>query len=107
MNRPSRLLGSAIVTGWSGPMEYMTPEVGWLIDYAMVPATSFTEKVYKEECGDWAEPSKDHLVKLMRYAYEHQDEVKEKGKAAAKYVQENWLWEQKIPMFIEALEKHL
>lgn len=97
----------AIVTGWSGPMEYMTPEIGWLIDYQMAPATSFTDKVYKEECGNWAEPSKDHLVKLMRYAFEHQDEVKKKGAAAAKYVQENWLWEQKIHMYIEALEKHL
>lgn len=97
----------AIVTGWSGPMEYMTPEVGWLIDHAMVPAIPFTKDVYKEECGDWAEPSKAHLVQLLRYAYEHQQEVKEKGAAAAKYVQDNWLWKDKIGMFHEALDKFL
>ena len=97
----------AIVTNWSGPCEYMNSDVGWLLDYTLVPAKDFTETVYKEECGNWAEPSFDQLVQIMRYAYEHRDEVKQKGKAAAKYVRENWTWKKKIPMFHEALEKHL
>ncbi len=97
----------AIVTGWSGPMEYMTPEVGWTIDYTMTPAKAFTDHVYHEECGDWAEPSYAHLRALMRYAYERRDEVQQKGYAAAKHVQDTWLWEKKIHMFHEALAKHL
>lgn len=97
----------AIVTGWSGPLEYMTPEVGWLINHTMVPAKDFSETVYKEDCGEWAEPSLDHLIELMRYAYEHQDEVKAKGKAAAEHVRNNWLWEHKIGMFHEVLNKYL
>lgn len=97
----------AIVTGWSGPLEYMTPEIGWLIDHTFSRATAFTEEVYREECGDWAEPSKEHLKQLMRYAYEHRDEVKEKGKNAAEYVKKNWLWEDKIKMYHDALEKYL
>lgn len=97
----------AIVTGWSGPLEYMTPETGWLIDYTMTPAKNFTEHVYKEECGNWAEPSKEHLKKLMRYAYEHQDEVRAKGLAAAEHVIKNWLWKDKIKMYIDALNKFL
>lgn len=96
-----------IVTGWSGPMEYMTPEVGWTIDYTFSPAKIFTDQIYKEECGDWAEPSKEHLRKLMRYAYEHRDEVKEKGRIAAQYVRDHWTWEKKIMMYLDALEKHL
>ena len=97
----------AIVTGWSGPMEYMTPEVGWTIDSTLARATPFTDNVYHEECGNWAEPSKEHLKSLMRYAYEHQEEVKKKGEAAAKYVQEQWLWKDKIHMFHEALAEYL
>ena len=97
----------AIVTGWSGPMEYMNPEVGWLLDYKLAPAEAFTKLTYHEECGDWAEPSKDHLVQLLRHAYEHRDEVKQKGFAAQKYVQENWLWKDKIGMYHNALEKFL
>jgi glycosyltransferase involved in cell wall biosynthesis len=97
----------AIVTGWSGPLEYMTPEVGWLIDHTMVPAIDFTKHVYKENCGDWAEPSKEHLKQLMRYAYEHQDEVRAKGAQAAEYVNQNWLWRDRIKEYHTALEKHL
>lgn len=97
----------AIVTGWSGPVEYMNPDVGWILDYTMAPATEFSERVYKEYCGDWAEPSLDDLVAKMRYAYEHQDEVKAKGLAAAEYVKQNWLWDDKINMLIQVLDKAL
>lgn len=96
-----------IVTGWSGVMEYMKPEYGWILDYKLVPAKAFTEEVYKEECGDWAEPSIDDLKKKLRYAYEHKKECKQKGKAAAEYVKQNWLWKDKIKMYQQALDKHL
>jgi glycosyltransferase involved in cell wall biosynthesis len=97
----------AIVTNWSGPVDYMTEEVGWLLDYKMVPATEFTEGVYKEDCGDWAEPSLEDLIKKMRYAYEHKDEVKLKGRKSSDYVRENWTWDKRIGEFEEALNKHL
>lgn len=97
----------AIVTGWSGPVEYMTPEVGWTIDHTFSPAKNFSEIVYKEDCGDWAEPSKDHLIALMRHAYENREETRAKGAAAAQYVKENWLWSKKILMYEDALTKHL
>ncbi len=97
----------AIVTDWSGPTEYMTDEIGWKLDYSPAEAKDFTKTVYKEECGNWVDPNIDHLVHLMRYAYEHQDEVKKKGQAAAEYVKNEWTWEKKISMFHEALRKHL
>jgi glycosyltransferase involved in cell wall biosynthesis len=97
----------AIVTGWSGPLEYATTETGWLINHKMEEAKNFTDIIYKENCGSWASPDKDHLKQLMRYAYEHQDEVRAKGRKAAEYVRRNWLWPNKIKMFHEALGKHL
>lgn len=95
----------AIATGWSGITEFLTDEYGWLLDYKMVPAKDFSEKIYKEDCGEWAEPDFNQLVKLLRYAYEHRDEAKEKGKKAAQYVQDYWTWEKKIPMFHQAIDK--
>lgn len=97
----------AIVTGWSGPMEYMTPETGWLIDHKMTRASDFSDKLYMEDCGDWAEPSKEDLIAKMRYAYTHRDEVKQKGIAAAEHVKQNWLWQDKIKMYEDCLAKHL
>jgi glycosyltransferase involved in cell wall biosynthesis len=96
-----------IATGWSGMADYMIPEVGWTIDYTMDDAKDFTEGVYKEPCGQWAIPKINHLMQLMRHAYENQDEVRQKGAMAAEYVKNEWGWENKIDMYKEALEKHL
>lgn len=96
-----------IATDWSGIKEFLTDDYGWLLDYSMVPAKNFSEVVYKEECGDWAEPSKDHLVYLMRYVYEHRVETVMKGYAAQNHVKEKWGWADKISMYHEALEKYL
>lgn len=97
----------AIVTGWSGPADYMTPETGWTINHTMEKAEEFDKKVYHEDCGDWALPSLDHLVYLMRYAYEHREEVAVKGDAAAEYVKNEWTWEKQIPLFHNALQRTL
>lgn len=96
-----------IATGWSGPMEFMDPNDGWLLDYTMEEATVFTKTVYGEECGQWAKPSFDHLVYLLRYCYEHQDEVKEKGKKAGERMLRDFTWQNKIKMFHDALARHL
>lgn len=96
-----------IVTNWSGPADYMHEDIGWKLDYSMTPAKNFTEEVYKEECGDWAEPNKAHLIGLMRYCYEHRKEVREKGKTAAEYIQREWQWKDRILEYHAALRKHL
>lgn len=96
-----------IVTGWSGPADYMCDAMGWSLDYTMEPAENFSKMVYKENCGVWAKPKIDDLVEKMRYAYSHQDEVKERGAWAAEYIKRYWLWEQRIGEFLTALDKHL
>jgi glycosyltransferase involved in cell wall biosynthesis len=97
----------AIVTNWSGPVEYMNNDVGWTLDYTMDKATDFTDKVYKEDCGEWAIPSVDHLVQLMRDAYNNEELTKKKGNAAAEYVRKKWLWSQQVHLFEKALDKYL
>ena len=84
--------------------------MGWTIDYTMDEAREFSDPstgVYKEPCGQWAIPDIDHLVALMRWAYEHRDEVRQKGEAAAAYVRAQWTWPSQIGLFEDALNKHL
>ncbi len=97
----------AITTNWSGLTEYNNNDLGWMLDYKLVPAEEFSKRVYKEDCGEWAEPNLDQLVEIMRYCYDHRDEVKQKGILSAQHVQNNWLWEQQIHLYHEALDKHL
>lgn len=96
----------AIVTNWSGPVDFVTDETGYLLDYKLEPAKDFSEITYKEDCGEWALPSEEHLIKLMRHAYENRDEVKQKGKKAAKEMRDNWTWEKQILGYVEAVKKH-
>lgn len=97
----------AIMTGWGGLMEFYNPDCSIKLDYQMVPATSFSNDVYHEDCGEWTEPSLYDLVDKMQWCYSHQQEVKEMGSRAAEYVKKDWLWKDKIHMFHDALAKHL
>lgn len=97
----------AICTNWSGPVEFLDADDSYLLDYDMVPAKEFTQLIYKEDCGDWAEPKKDQLVEYMRHCYRNRNEVKEKGQRAAARIARDFPWEKKIKMYEAALEKHL
>jgi glycosyltransferase involved in cell wall biosynthesis len=67
-----------IVTNYGGQIDYVNNENGWLVDYELTEVTFDLQY----EGINWATPKIDDLRKKMRYAYEHQDEVKEKGKKA-------------------------
>jgi len=78
-----------IITGYSGPMGFTTNDTSWYIDYKLedIPLQYLT--YFKNYIGgQWAEPDVEHLKYLMRYAYEHPDECKTKGAAAALKAQE-------------------
>jgi glycosyltransferase involved in cell wall biosynthesis len=57
---------SVIATGWSGQVDFCSKDSAWLIDYEFVPAQSHFEL----SDSVWAEPSQEHLAKLMREVYE-------------------------------------
>jgi glycosyltransferase involved in cell wall biosynthesis len=96
-----------IATKWAGIAEFMTDEYGYCLDYKMKDAVDFTKIVYKEECGQWAEPDYDHLVQTMRDVLANRNAAKEKGKDAAEFVKKNWLWEHQISLYKDALNKYL
>jgi glycosyltransferase involved in cell wall biosynthesis len=74
-----------IATGWGGQTDFINEENGYLVDYEMVPSStagqypiSPTYNVFTKDMM-WAEPSVEHLRKVMRHCYENQEEVKAKG----------------------------
>jgi glycosyltransferase involved in cell wall biosynthesis len=97
-----------IATNWSGPVDYMNESCGWFVNYTMVDAKEFSGKeTYNEPCGQWANPDEQHLIQLMRYAYEHQQECKEKGLYGARWVRENITWPKGFAMLESILKKYL
>lgn len=56
--------------------------------------------------GNWYESDFNDLKAKMLYVYEHQAEAREKGKAAAQFVRDNFSYEVVAQRFIEGIEKH-
>ncbi|MEZ5817625.1 MAG: group 1 glycosyl transferase [Hyphomicrobiaceae bacterium] len=51
-----------VVTGWSGNLDYCSPDLAWLVDYRIVPVAD-PHPAYSSLTGSsWAEPSIDHAA---------------------------------------------
>jgi len=73
----------SIVTGYSGVLDIVNKDNGWLIDYKLqdIPL-QYLPYFQNYIGGKWAEPDEDSLVDIFRYVYDHRDEVKKKGQIA-------------------------
>lgn len=56
--------------------------------------------------GSWYESDFDDLKAKMLYVYEHQDEARAVGKAAAEWVKNEWSYDKAAQKLIAAIEKH-
>jgi glycosyltransferase involved in cell wall biosynthesis len=75
-------LGKPVVaTGYSGNIDFMTPENSYPVRYQLVELEQdygpYRRGTY------WAEPDLDHAAELMRTVYEQRDEAYQKGITAA------------------------
>lgn len=61
-----------IVTGWAGPTEFMTDNVGWLVSYSLTPCFGQTMGHNYMYTGKekWAEPDMTNLMFSMREAFD-------------------------------------
>jgi glycosyltransferase involved in cell wall biosynthesis len=81
------LMGKPVIaTAYSGNLDFMTPETGYLVEYERVP---IPESVAQYPRGShWAEPSVEHAAELMRRVYDRRDESKAVGERAQATVSE-------------------
>jgi GT2 family glycosyltransferase len=81
----------AIATNWSGPADFLHDGIGYPLQVrSMIPAIA---RCPYYEGFEWADPDPDHLRALMRHVYEHPDEARAKGAAAASDVAAKHSWE--------------
>jgi SAM-dependent methyltransferase/glycosyltransferase involved in cell wall biosynthesis len=78
----SMYLGKPVIaTGWSGNLDFMTPENSYLVDYELVDVG--VEGAPYPADGRWAEPDLDHAASLMRRVFTDREEAAAKGARAA------------------------
>ncbi len=72
------LLGKpTIATGYSGNLDFMTPENSYLVEYTRTVIEDDTPP-YPKGCV-WAEPSVEHAAALLRRIYDYPDEARAKA----------------------------
>jgi glycosyltransferase involved in cell wall biosynthesis len=69
-----------IGTGYSGNVDFMNAENGYLVDYTIARVGPDCE-IYPPE-GEWAQPSVEHAAELMRRVHEHPEEAARLGARA-------------------------
>lgn len=93
----------AIATGWGGQTDFLHPDNGYLIPFALVPAHPLWWTDLYQPNQLWAEPDVGALQSLMRRAYGNREELRERGiRARATAVQKTWA--QTASAFIAAME---
>ncbi len=81
----------AIVTNWSGPTAFTTPDTALLLDYDIVPVSKAGAEETPTFAGHcWAEPSVRHLRQLMRNAFDERRLLRERGEHARVHLEENF-----------------
>jgi glycosyltransferase involved in cell wall biosynthesis len=73
-----------IATGYSGNLDFMDPDVSYLVEYDLTPIGSGSDPYPAN--GVWAEPDLDHAGRLMRKAVEHPEKARAIGERAAKAI---------------------
>ncbi len=75
-----------IATGYSGNLEFTTPENSFLVDYVMRPIGSGADPYPPE--GEWADPDLEHAAWLMREVFERPDDAAERARRGARHIRE-------------------
>ncbi len=82
----------AIVTGYSGPTEFIG-EHAFRIEHRLVPVDVPFFTRADGDLGQWAEPDWRHLRALMRYVHQRREEARERGLAGSEHVRRAFSWD--------------
>ncbi|MBS0359764.1 MAG: glycosyltransferase family 4 protein [Proteobacteria bacterium] len=78
----------AIATGWSGNLDFMTPETGLLVDYELVPVAA---GAYPHGEGQvWADASAEHASRLLEQLMDDPDAARRMGARGRAFIAEHY-----------------
>lgn len=78
--------GTVIATDWGGHRQWLSPVLGYPLDYTLGPVSPATPNCL------WAKASKDHLKQLMVHAVNNRDELARKGESGASLIPQMCDW---------------
>ena len=94
--------GTVIVTNWSGPTNWLHPDVAYPLRYTLMP-----NDPARPDGPMMARADKEHLKELMWHVHTHRAEAANKGILAASWIRQVADWKQVIEKLILQLERDL
>jgi glycosyltransferase involved in cell wall biosynthesis len=77
-----------IATGYSGNMEFMTPQTSYLVDHTLIPVRPGQYPFAEGQV--WADPDIDHATRLMRHVMDNPGEARARGEAASRRIRQGF-----------------
>lgn len=91
-----------IMTGWSGPLDFLPPDHACLVDYELRRVTELLGD-HKPREQHWAHADLEHAIDWMRRLYENPGEAKERGAKLKAHIAEHFDKASIMQRFLEAL----
>jgi glycosyltransferase involved in cell wall biosynthesis len=82
----ARLGKPIVMTGYGGQLDFLDPELAYLVDYQMVPVHEPTWSSNYSPADQWAEPSVRQAAGYMRQVFEGQVSARKRGARLAQRV---------------------
>jgi GT2 family glycosyltransferase len=92
----------SIATDWGAHTEYVREGVAYPLRIRGTVRVTGAGPYY--EGRSWADPDPEHLRHLLRWVFEHQDEARRVGAAAAHEVARRWTWQRTAQVITGRLE---
>ena len=79
-----------IATNFGGQLDFMNADVSYLLDYKLAPVSTAgwneNENTIQYKGFNWAEPSVEHLTRIMREVFENRSAAASRGQAARAWI---------------------
>ena len=77
-----------VTTGYSGQLDFCSPDTAWLVDYALHPSRAHVAGSFSL----WADPSADHLGAQMRAVLNRPEEARRRTDQARSHLTAHFTW---------------
>ncbi len=94
-----------IATRWSGQLSFLRDENSYLIDIEGLVPASVEEEIFAGHL--WAQPSVEHLRKLMREVSSRPQEAKKRAQQGRRDLVADWDWSVRAPLWVDEFRRLL
>ncbi len=93
-----------ISTGWGGHLDFLPPDLGYLVNHQLVPARAGAYEAQFTPDQHWAQADLAHAAALLRQVFTQRAEAQARGRALAKYFGAHFAPEAITDRLLQALD---